>query len=66
MGIFDWARSAVDRIEALKDDLILSRDEEFTTSLQEADREFRDRETLSSEELRAELELDEHQRPVAH
>lgn len=65
MGVFDIARSAIDRIEALKDDFVLSRDPEFVGSLEEADREFRDRETLSPEELRAELDVEEN-RPVAN
>jgi hypothetical protein len=52
MGVFDWARSAIDRAEALKEDLVLSRDDEFVESLDEANDEFRSRDTLSVDEMR--------------
>jgi hypothetical protein len=63
--IIDAARWLIDRIEATKDDVLLSRDPEFVGSLHEADQELRDRRTVSLDDLRAELDPEEHP-PLAY
>jgi hypothetical protein len=53
-GIFDAARSIVNRIEALWEEFVLSRDPDFAESLREADEDLAAGRTTSLAELEAE------------
>ena len=62
MGLLiDTARSVIDRIEALRDEILLSRDPEFVASLRRSDERLRARETGSVNDLRAELESEDRE-----
>lgn len=64
MGVFDAARSFINRIEALWEEFALSRDPEFKDSLHEADDDLQAGRTTSLDDLRSELEAEN--RPLAH
>ena len=62
MGLLiDTARSVIDRIEALRDEILLSRDPEFVASLRRSDERLRAQETGSVNDLRAELESEDRE-----